>query len=257
LEEAQERLKETLAINCEEKIRELHRETDQHLSESERLLTELGADESVRSLVAIAKELVYFRTYRTDYLACAYAWARPLVEEIARRVGCSYDEISALRVAEFEAWKNIDPETKARRDAWFAIVSMSSGQTVFSDRKEDEVAWRAQYILEEVLPEDLRGAVAYRGQVRGKVKKILSKKDIADVERGDIIVAPMTTPDMIPAMEKAAGFVTDEGGITCHAAIIAREMKKPCVIGTKFATKVLQDGDMIFLDAFVGVVTKV
>jgi pyruvate,water dikinase len=55
-------------------------------------------------------------------------------------------------------------------------------------------------------------------------------------------------------MEKAAGFVTDEGGITCHAAIIAREMKKPCVIATKFATRVLKDGDLVEVDADNGVV---
>ena len=64
----------------------------------------------------------------------------------------------------------------------------------------------------------------------------------------------MTTPDYIPAMKKAAAFVTDEGGITCHAAIIAREMKKPCIVGTKIATKVLHDGDLVEVDADKGVV---
>ena len=58
----------------------------------------------------------------------------------------------------------------------------------------------------------------------------------------------------MPAMEKAAAFVTDEGGITCHAAIVAREMKKPCIIGTKIATKVLKDGDLVEVDAEKGIV---
>ena len=60
--------------------------------------------------------------------------------------------------------------------------------------------------------------------------------------------------NFIGAMEKAAAFVTDEGGITCHAAIIAREMKKPCIIGTKNATKVLKDGDIVEVDANTGIV---
>ena len=64
----------------------------------------------------------------------------------------------------------------------------------------------------------------------------------------------MTTPDYIPAMKKAAAFVTDEGGITCHAAIIAREMKKPCIVGTKIATQILHDGDLVEVDADKGVV---
>ncbi len=64
----------------------------------------------------------------------------------------------------------------------------------------------------------------------------------------------MTSPDYILAMEKAAGFITDEGGLTCHAAIVAREMNKPCLIGTKIATKVLKDGDMVEVDAAKGIV---
>ena len=64
----------------------------------------------------------------------------------------------------------------------------------------------------------------------------------------------MTFPNFIPAMEKAAAFVTDEGGILCHAAIVARELKKPCVVGTNISTQILKDGDMIEVDADNGVV---
>jgi pyruvate,water dikinase len=64
----------------------------------------------------------------------------------------------------------------------------------------------------------------------------------------------MTFPSFISAMQKAAAFVTDEGSITCHAAIIAREMKKPCIVGTKIATQILHDGDLVDVDADNGVV---
>ena len=65
----------------------------------------------------------------------------------------------------------------------------------------------------------------------------------------------MTTPDYLPNMKKALAFVTDEGGITCHAAIVAREMRKPCIIGTKVATRVLKSGDLVEVDAEKGIVT--
>jgi len=65
----------------------------------------------------------------------------------------------------------------------------------------------------------------------------LNCADLDRVQKNDVLVVNMTTPDLIAGMEKSCAFVTDEGGITCHAAIIAREMKKPCVIGTKNATK--------------------
>ena len=64
----------------------------------------------------------------------------------------------------------------------------------------------------------------------------------------------MTTPNFIPALERAIAFVTDEGGVTCHTAIIAREMKKPCIVGTKIATKAIKDGDYIEVDADKGIV---
>ena len=74
---------------------------------------------------------------------------------------------------------------------------------------------------------------------------------------GDVLVARVTMPDYLPAMIHAVAFVTDEGGITSHAAIVARELKKPCVVGTKNATTVLRDGDMVEVDANKGIITLI
>ncbi|MEK7575405.1 MAG: PEP-utilizing enzyme [Patescibacteria group bacterium] len=96
---------------------------------------------------------------------------------------------------------------------------------------------------------EIKGQVACPGKVTGKVRLLMKNTDIGLVERGEILVTSMTVPTFLPAMERAAAFVTNEGGITCHAAIVAREMKKPCIIGTKIATKVLKDGDLVEVDA--------
>jgi pyruvate,water dikinase len=98
--------------------------------------------------------------------------------------------------------------------------------------------------------------MASPGIVKGVVKVCESVSDIDKVQTGEILVASMTRPEYLPAMQKAAAFITDEGGITCHAAIIAREMKKPCIIGTKKATKVLKDGDLVEVDSNKGIVRK-
>ncbi len=103
---------------------------------------------------------------------------------------------------------------------------------------------------------EIRGQPACSGKVIGKVKVVLDPKECSKIEKGDILVATMSTPDFLFGMFKAAAFVTDIGGMTCHAAIVAREMKKPCVIGTEIATKVLKDGDMVEVDAEKGVVRK-
>lgn len=100
----------------------------------------------------------------------------------------------------------------------------------------------------------VQGVVAYKGLAQGTVKVLLTPQDIGKIERGDILVTNMTVPAYLSAMHRAAAFVTNEGGITCHAAILAREMKKPCIIGTKIATKIFKDGQLVEVDAINGVV---
>ncbi len=100
----------------------------------------------------------------------------------------------------------------------------------------------------------IKGFSANRGVIEGVVKVIHSVKDFHKINRGDILVAAMTSVDFVPIMEKAGAFVTNEGGITSHAAIVAREMNKPCIIGTQIATKVLRDGDRIKVDGDRGAV---
>jgi phosphohistidine swiveling domain-containing protein len=104
--------------------------------------------------------------------------------------------------------------------------------------------------------DEIRGESAYAGYASGTVRRIMGKKTVLSLKPGEILVTAMTTPEFLPALEKAAAFVTDEGGITCHAAIIAREFKKPCIIGTKVATELFKSGDRIEVDADNGVVRR-
>lgn len=100
----------------------------------------------------------------------------------------------------------------------------------------------------------VKGLPASPGIGRGKVKLIKDITEINKVKEGDILVTEMTNPDMVPAMRKCAGVVTDEGGRTCHAAIVSRELQIPCIVGSKTATKVLKTGDTVTVDAVRGIV---
>lgn len=99
-----------------------------------------------------------------------------------------------------------------------------------------------------------KGLGASPGISSGKVKLIKDINEIARVEDGDILVTVMTNPDMVPAMRKAAAVVTDEGGRTCHAAIVSRELGIPCIVGSKNGSKALKEGQMVTVDATRGVV---
>jgi len=101
---------------------------------------------------------------------------------------------------------------------------------------------------------DLHGTPANKGTAIGRVIICKTIAAIDKVKKGDILVASMTRPEFMPALKKAAAIITDEGGITCHAAIVARELNIPAVIGTKFATKVLKDGMLVEVRANHGIV---
>ena len=102
----------------------------------------------------------------------------------------------------------------------------------------------------------LEGMGASPGVGAGEVRVIYSKDELDKVQKGHVLVTKMTDPDMVPAMKRAAAIVTDEGGMTCHAAIVSREMGIPCIVGTEEATKKLKDGDKITVDAENGIVYK-
>lgn len=100
------------------------------------------------------------------------------------------------------------------------------------------------------------GLAASPGIITGKIRVMPSPKDIEKVREGEIIVTKMTNPDWVPVMKKAAGIITDEGGTTCHAAIVSRELGIPCVVGTENATKELKTGMTVTLNGYNGYVYK-
>ena len=117
-------------------------------------------------------------------------------------------------------------------------------------------------LWENTIISELTGTIANKGIVRGRAKVVKTDNPNAFIETGkslhgdEILVAGMTNPAMVVMLEKVKGIVTDEGGATCHAAIISRELGIPCIVGTKHATEWLKDGDLIELDADSGIVRR-
>jgi pyruvate,water dikinase len=102
----------------------------------------------------------------------------------------------------------------------------------------------------------LHGLGAAPGEASGSVRVIAALDQATDLQEGEVLVTHMTAPDWVPLMRRAAAIVTDSGGMTCHAAIVSRELGIPCVVGTSEATKVLQDGQVVTVDAGAGAVSE-
>lgn len=102
----------------------------------------------------------------------------------------------------------------------------------------------------------LRGLAAAPGRVTGRVRILQAPTEGGELQAGEILVAPMTNPDWVPTMRRAAAVVTDGGGMTCHAAIVARELGVPAVVGARTATTVLRDGELVTVDGAKGEVVE-
>lgn len=167
--------------------------------------------------------------------------------------GLSENLLKLVSLEEFLNQKILD-ETVLHQRQTSAVIN---GKIIPFNKIEETVS-NLGYELEKISVNKnistLKGQIAFKGKVTGAIKLVFNKSEINKVVEGDILVAPMTTPDYLPAMKLASAFVTDEGGVLCHAAIVAREMKKPCLIATKTATEIFTDGDIVEVDAETGVV---
>ena len=179
-----------------------------------------------------------------------------ILKFIASQTGISFEEAIVMTNDEIESFleKGIRPSTDLKtRSKGAVFFSGGNKKTLRMLDGEEYKKWKN--ILEPKFVREIKGKIAFRGKVQGPVVIHLSWIDTTPVPEGSILVTGMTNPQMVPFIKNAGAIVTDEGGLTCHAAIISREMKKPCIVGTKVATQVLKDGDLVEVDANKGIVT--
>lgn len=209
---------------------------------------------SVMPFVHLYQDMLYLKDKRDEYRRQAFYYISPLVDEICKRFTITRDHLWYVAPAELVRLESDKSsflqEIKERKKAYLLHVDAGNEAITFGDEA------KRQFVKKEDVSQlkTFLGKSGSTGTVRGKVQVIRSVSDIKNFEPGRVLVATTTNPDYVPAMQKAIAFVTNEGGITCHAAIVARELKKPCVVGTKIATQVLNDGDLVEVDAIRGVV---
>ena len=212
-------------------------------------------------LFDVAASITYQKAIRLELLSGINAMIREYVEHISTKNNTPLEllyQSTLTELLEINS-ENTDVFTilsERQKSSVWAVGAPMEEIIYTGDEAKQFVESYVKEIEREVNDtEHFHGNVAYPGCVRGRVRILQSSKELDRVEEGDILVTQQTVPEMLPAMKKAAAFVTNSGGITCHAAIVARELKKPCIVGTHIATKVLKDGDFVEVDANKGYVT--
>lgn len=261
------RLNTIISDDIERKIENINNVRKNNDIEYEKILEQYKFTEKAKSLIKAIRNFIFLRTYTTEYSDHLFYLGRHTIfKEISNRTDIAdgdlimLDDKEILDILENQGTmsKEIKNVLKNRKKGFAMIWINGNVQTVFGNESlelQDEIARIYKTLSNEEEISDskiISGSIANKGKVKGIARILTTYQDIYKVEKGDIIVATMTTPDYVSAMEKASGFITDEGGITCHAAILSREFNVPCIVGTVSGTKEIQDGQMIELDAYTG-----
>lgn len=225
-----------------------------------KILKVLKPDEKFTKLLKFLKENVYLRDHRDTIRQKLNLQLSSFYKEIGKRLGLSINEVATLTNEEIIS--NLSKNSKFshqeinKRKLSYLLIQKGNEYKIYSGQNALIKANKELKFEKIKKVKILKGIIGSLGKAKGRVKIVYTNKDLNKVKKGDVIVTTMTRQDFIFAIRKASALVTDEGSITAHAAIIARELKIPCIVATKIATKVFKDGDLVEVNANKGMIIK-
>jgi len=226
----------------------------QSLREKQELIKKYQLSKDVIRKLEFFNWVTTFRDDRKKYMQISSYFTKEIFDRIGQENKLSDLEVKFLLPSDL-------PDLIARKTIGSLSQRIEKGIMFLTHKEEPEeiifdntVAEIYRAIEQSIKLSEIKGNSASRGKTIGTVRIILGQGDFSKMQEGDILIAPMTRPEYIPIMKLAKAVITDEGGITCHAAIVSRELGIPCITGTQVATKVLCDGDLIDIDANHGLI---
>ncbi|MDO8627114.1 MAG: PEP-utilizing enzyme, partial [Candidatus Diapherotrites archaeon] len=183
--------------------------------------------------------------------------ATNIFKEISKRFFISVNQLYLMTIYEILDLldgKALDfAELNKRKD--FALIIRHENERFVLSGEHAKTIFGKYFKKEKIKFKGLlNGQTAFPGKAKGIVKLFYHPSHVYEFKEGQIMITAQTNPIYVPAMKKAGAIVTDEGGVTCHAAIVSRELGIPCIIGTKIATRVFNNGDLVEVDSEKGLV---
>ena len=217
-----------------------------------------GMPANLSKLFSAARTIMWIKNHGKESRYYSYFCVEKLIEEISKRTSYSAKEIKFLTKEETAELllnkKRFDELLKERTKSTLHLF-IENKEFLITGEKANEIVKQLKEKEEKIdYEKPLTGMPASPGIAEGTARIINSTADISKMQKGDILIAHQTNPDLAIAMEKAAAIVTEVGGLTCHAAIVARELRKPAIVGVDNLLKAIKDGDYIKVDAEKGII---
>ena len=245
---------------AKDRLKEILGEDKKLIADKRLIIKRLKISSEMKKLFRLFEELLFIKAHRMDALFMSYEAVQPLLKSIAKDYNLSLQQIYSLDMQWLYRMigKNLVDANKVNEIAKYSLQYFDGQKTyLLMGREAEKIAAQVKKNLPKIVNQlELKGETAFPGKAKGRVKIINLASEMDKFLEGDILVSNVTDPSLLPVMKKAAAFVTNMGGLTAHAAIVARELKTPCVVGTKIATRVLEDGDLVEVDATKGIVKK-
>lgn len=227
--------------------------------EIDMLIETLSFSNHIINILEIARLFSKWKDIRKSGVYRGMHYFDLFLEEIANRTKINKNDLSFLIFQELvdilKTNNDYSKIIKNRKEKCFFAVT-NNGYFIIEG---NEVNKYYKYNNKNKIAQskvELKGVIASPGKVRGHVKIIKKTHEMKDFRHGEILVTNQTTPEFVSIMKKAAAIITEQGGITSHAAVISRELKIPCIIGIKNATKDLINGEIIEVDADKGIIKR-
>jgi len=225
----------------------------------QKVLDKLEQYDQLRAAVETLQSAIWFRNFRGERLYQSSWYLRPTLRAVAAWAGLTERDIVWWTIPELCAALrgeiHLDPAVIDERKRGFALLTNVNNDHVVAGADLDVLDRAMQF--ETTSESELRGQTAFPGVVSVSVFVVHDLSDLARVPDGSILVTHATTPAFVPVLRKVAAVITEEGGVLSHAAMIARELKIPTIIGIKNATKQIKTGEIVVANADRGTVLKV
>lgn len=206
-------------------------------------------------------ELIHRHIFLDNYTADLYAKLDSfLLNSLSQEFGVSFRDLTWYSWQELEhlvmEGTKVEEESLKSRKKFRVLIQIDGQIKIFYGKYtfkqiEDSITRNIPQLANVKF---ILGMSASRGLAKGRVKIVNKTEDMVKINKGDILCSVTTRPDLLPAIYRSGAIITDAGGVTSHAAIISRELRIPCIVGTKIATQVLKDGDLVEVDAEEGIV---